>query len=233
VLCEKPMSLRPAEVQEAFDLAERRGLVLSEGFMWRHHPQAAQLAALVAEGAIGELRLVRASFSFTLARGGDHRLDPGLDGGSLADVGCYCVSGARMLGGEPVDVRAQRVASDGGVDLRVAAALRFPGDVLATIDCGFDLPPRHGLEAVGSEGTLALSDPWHGLDARIVLTPVAGEPRELEVQRADPYLCQLEDLAGAVAGEHPPRLGREDAVGQARALAALLAAMDDDEEESR
>jgi predicted dehydrogenase len=115
----------------------------------------------------------------------------------------------------------------------MAATLRFPGDVLATIDCGFDLPPRHGLEAVGSEGTLALSDPWHGRHPRMVHTPTGGEPRRIEVPHADPYACELADLAGAIAGAGPPRSGREDAVGQARALAALLAAMDDDEEGSR
>src|SRR3954469_19471735 len=64
VLCEKPMSRRAAEVEQAFDRAEAAGLVLSEGFMWRHHPQTRKLTELLAEGAIGPLRLVRVAFSF-------------------------------------------------------------------------------------------------------------------------------------------------------------------------
>jgi xylose dehydrogenase (NAD/NADP) len=229
VLCEKPMSMRAGEVEGLFDLADERGLVLTEGFMWRHHPQADRLTGLVADGAIGTLRHVRASFSFVLDRAGDVRLDPELDGGSLADIGCYCVSGARLLAGEPVSVRAQRVATEQGVDARVVATLRFPGDVLASIDCGFDVAPRTVLEAAGDAGTITLTDPWHGRDPRIVLTPAGGDPQEVAVAPADPYVHQLEDLAGAIAGRRTPRLGREDAVGQARALAALLAAMDDDE----
>ena len=64
---EKPFSRRADEVEEAFDLADKEGLVLSEGFMWRHHPQTAALTRLVAEGAIGRLRMIRAAFSFQLA----------------------------------------------------------------------------------------------------------------------------------------------------------------------
>src|SRR5205823_461710 len=67
VLCEKPFSRRAHEVEEAFDLAEREGLVLTEGFMWRHHPQTAALVRRVEEGAIGRLRAIRAQFSFQLA----------------------------------------------------------------------------------------------------------------------------------------------------------------------
>ena len=59
VLCEKPMSSSPAEVEGAFAAAERTGFLLTEAFMYRHHPQTKRLAELVAEGAIGDLRLIR------------------------------------------------------------------------------------------------------------------------------------------------------------------------------
>jgi len=88
VLCEKPMDRRPAEVARAFDVAEREGLVLSEAFMWRHHPQTRRVEDLLHEGTIGDVRLVRASFSFPLATDApDVRLDAALDGGGLLDVG--------------------------------------------------------------------------------------------------------------------------------------------------
>src|SRR3954451_9141807 len=107
VLCEKPMDRRPARVAEAFDAAEAAGLVLSEAFMWRHNPQTVRLRALLDEGVIGNPRLVRASFSSPLAASVDVRLDAALDGGALMDVGCYCVSGARLVvGGEPLSVSA-------------------------------------------------------------------------------------------------------------------------------
>src|SRR5919201_1727956 len=109
VLCEKPLSRHPEEVERAFDAADRAGRLLMEAFMYRHNPQTKRLKELVDEGAIGELRVVRSSFSFTLEELGNVRMRPELDGGSLMDVGCYCVSGSRLLLGEPELVAAQQV----------------------------------------------------------------------------------------------------------------------------
>jgi D-xylose 1-dehydrogenase (NADP+, D-xylono-1,5-lactone-forming) len=223
VLCEKPLSPRAEEVERCFDAAEQAGLVLSEGFMWRHHPQAERLTELVRGGAIGELRLVRAAFSFMLDRFPDVRWDAGLDGGALLDVGCYCVSGARLLAGtEPERVHGEAVMAESGVDARFAGTLRFPGDVLASFDCGLDLPPRDELEAIGSEGSLFLDDPWHSVAPGIELRGADGSRELIEVERANPYRLELEDVSAAIRGERWPRLGRADAVGQARALEALL-----------
>ncbi|HEY1595120.1 MAG TPA: Gfo/Idh/MocA family oxidoreductase [Thermoleophilaceae bacterium] len=222
VLCEKPLSPRAAEVERCFDAAERAGLVLSEGFMWRHTPQAARLESLLRDGAIGELRLVRAAFSFPLDRFPDVRWDAELDGGALLDVGCYCVSGSRLLAGaEPERVTGESVAADSGVDARFAGTLRFPGDVLAVFDCGFDLPPRDELEAIGSEGSLFVDDPWHSIEPRIELRRNDGSVERIEVDFANPYRLELEDVSAAIRGEREPRLGRADALGQARALEAL------------
>jgi predicted dehydrogenase len=164
VLCEKPFSRRPEEVERAFGLTESAGLVLSEGFMWRHHPQSSKLAQLVTDGAIGRLRLVRAAFSFQLAAehgADDTRFRPELDGGSLMDVGCYCVNAIRLLAGEPERVRGDQVVGASGADVCFAATLRLPDDVLAHFDCGFVLPYRDELKVVGESGSLYVEDPWH------------------------------------------------------------------------
>jgi xylose dehydrogenase (NAD/NADP) len=220
VLCEKPMDRRPERVAEAFDVADAHGLVLSEAFMWRHDPQTAGLLELLDEGAIGDVRLVRACFSFALAGDADVRLDPALDGGALMDVGCYCVSAARLIGGEPVSVSADGITGPTGVDMRMAAVLRFDRDVLATIDCGFDMPARDELEIVGSEGRIVLDDPWHCRRPRIVLE--RGVTREvIKLKPVNSYRLQIEDLSGAIRDSREPLLGRADAIGQARAIAAL------------
>ena len=226
VLCEKPLSRRPEDVDGAFDAAERRDLVLAEAFMWRHHPQAQRLVDLLEE--IGELRLIRASFSFPLDRPQDIRLRAELDGGALMDVGCYCVSAARMLAGEPLAVHAQQVRGGDGVDVRMTGLLRFAGDVLATIDCGFDLAARDELEVTGTEGVLWLDDPWHSRNPVIELRR-AGTVERIEVERRDPYACELEDFAAAVAGERTAPFGRDDSVAQARAIAALYASAESNE----
>ena len=221
VLCEKPMDRRPEPVARAFDLAQARGLVLSEAFMWRHHPQTARLRSLLDEGAIGEVRLVRACFSFLLAGDVDVRLDPALDGGALMDVGCYAVSGVRLVaGGEPRSVAAEIAKGPSGVDMRLAALLRFDGDVLGIIDCGLDLPSRSELEIAGSEGRIVLADPWHCIDPKIVVE--RGFEREIvQIAPADSYALELDDMAAAIRGERAPLLGRADALGQARTVDAL------------
>jgi len=223
VLCEKPYTRRPAEVEEAYDAAEAAGLVLMEAFMWRHHAQSRQLKELVDGGAIGELRAVRAAFSFTLTRVGDVRLDPALDGGSLMDVGCYCVSAARLLAGEPDRVTGQAVEAD-GVDLRFAATLSFPHGPLAHFDCGFDLPDRSELVAVGSAGQLEVFDPWHSQSPGLELRPAGGPPRRIEPDPGNRYRRQWDNFARAVRGEEPPLLDRADALGQARTIDALYRA---------
>src|SRR5690242_12985464 len=101
VLCEKPMSRHVADVESAFDAAEKSGRILMEAFMYRHNPQTHKAADLVRSGAIGELRLVRSCFSYSLYDADNIRLRTDVEGGSLMDVGCYCISGSRLFAGAP------------------------------------------------------------------------------------------------------------------------------------
>ncbi len=213
VLVEKPFSPRAAEVERCFDLAEERGLVLSEAFMWRHHPQTKRMVELLDE--LGPVRLVRATFSFPLDRPDDVRWDPALEGGSLMDVGCYCVSGIRLVLGEPSEVRGLGVGE--GVDTNFAGVMRFASGALATFDCGFDLAERGSLEVISDNGAMMIADPWHAHEPGIELN---GE--RIEVEHANSYRLELEDVSAAIEEGRPPLLGREDAVGQARVIEALL-----------
>jgi D-xylose 1-dehydrogenase (NADP+, D-xylono-1,5-lactone-forming) len=226
VLCEKPLTRSPAEAGEAFDAAERADRILMEAFMWRHSPQTAKLMQLVEGGVIGELQLVRATFSFPVEGRRNIRLDPKLDGGALMDVGTYCVSAARLLAGEPERVYGEQVIGDTGVDILFSGLMRFPRGVTALIDAGMELPRRDGLEAVGSEGSLVIPDPW--LARRLVLHLGRGDAREeIALPPADPYRLELENMWQAIRGEGEPLLGRDDAVAQARALEALYRSADE------
>ena len=184
VLCEKPLTRRPEEAERAFDAAERAGRVLMEAFMWRHHPQTKRLAELVAEDAIGELRLVRAEFGFSLKELANIRLRPDLDGGALMDVGCYCVSAARLLAGEPERFGAVQTLSGSGVDVRFAGATAHAGGVLAHFECALDVPSRAGLEVVGSDGSIVVGDPWH------IATPGLELRRGGAVERVEARTCR-------------------------------------------
>jgi D-xylose 1-dehydrogenase (NADP+, D-xylono-1,5-lactone-forming) len=225
VLCEKPLTRRAAAAESAFDAAERTGLVLMEAFMWRYHPLTERLVQLARE--IAPLRVVRAAFGFPLPVADERNVRwlAELEGGALMDVGCYCVSGLRLLcGGEPERVSGEAVAAPTGVDVRFAGVLRFAGGVLGTFDCGFDVPPRGSLEVVGEGGTLLASDPWHGIAPRLTFARPGEQPSNVPVEAVDPYRRELEDVSSAIRDGRPPRLGRADAVGQARVIEALYAA---------
>jgi xylose dehydrogenase (NAD/NADP) len=220
VLCEKPLSRRAEEVERAFDTAERVDRILMEAFMYRHNPQTRRLKELVDGGAIGRLRLVRAAFSFPLADAADVRLDPALEGGALMDVGCYCVSGARLLAGEPRRVYGEEVRAAGGVDEVFTGTMLFPHEVVAEIDCGLVLPVRDELEAIGEDGSIFLDDPWHCRKPALELRTLHGR-EVIPVEGADSYRLELENMSDAIRGRAEPLLGREDALGQARAIEAL------------
>jgi xylose dehydrogenase (NAD/NADP) len=117
-------------------------------------------------------------------------------------------------------VYGQAWVGPSGTDWVFGGMLRFPGDVIATFDCGTALSERDELEAVGSEGSLFVDDPWHcnvpGIELRR-----DGAVERIEVERADSYQLELENLSDAIRGEGEPLLGRDDALGQARTLGAL------------
>jgi predicted dehydrogenase len=220
VLCEKPFDRRADAVERAYDAAERAGRILMEAFMYRFNPQTAKIKELVEGGAVGTPRVVRTAFSFTLTNPQNVRLAAHLDGGALMDVGCYCVSGSRLIAGEPERVFGEQVVGPSGVDVRFGGTMRFPGDVIAKFDCGFDLPVRDELEVIGSDGLLFVDDPWHcrvpGIELR-----TEGKTETIAVEVVDSYRLELENLGDAIHGEAEPVLGRADAVGQARAIEAL------------
>ena len=229
VLCEKPLSRHVADVEAAFDAAERCGRLLSEAFMYRHNPQTARLVELVGEGAIGELRLVRSAFSYSLYDVENIRLRSELEGGSLMDVGCYCVSGSRLLAGEPESVYGQAWVGGTGTDWVFAATMRFPGDVLAQFDCGTALVERDELEAVGSGGSIFLDDPWHCEQPVIEVRREGEKVERIEIDLVDSYRLELENLSDALRGDADLLLGREDALAQAQVIEALYASAESGE----
>ena len=215
VVCEKPYSTRAADVDAAYELADGSGLVLTEGFMWRHGPHALRFAQELPR--IGELRTIRSTFSFQIDSDEDIRLSRELEGGSLMDVGTYCVNAARLLAGrEPIAALGLAWPAASGVDDRFSGILDFGDGVVATLTSGFR-SEHSGIEAIGSDGSLRLDDPFGGRATKLV----GSDGFVAEIPKVDPYELELDDFAAAIRGEHPPRLGRADMLGQARALGAL------------
>jgi predicted dehydrogenase len=223
VLCEKPLSRRTQEVERAFDAADQHGRLLMEAFMWRHNPQTAKLTDLLGQGAIGRVRMIRAAFGFVTNDPANVRLQTGLDGGALMDVGCYCVSATRLIAGEPERVSAEQALGGDGVDVAFAATMRHANDIISHFDCGLALDSRDLLEVVGDEGSLRLDDPWHCRNPGIQLTRDR-DTESIEIAKANSYGLEAENFSAAIRGQAKPLLGREDATGQARTIEALYRA---------
>jgi xylose dehydrogenase (NAD/NADP) len=161
VLCEKPAALNADEARRMIAACQAHGVVFMEAFMYSLHPQWARVRELLDGGVIGELELISANFSFHLDNPVDIRWYP-IGGGALYDVGCYCVHVTRTFAGDelPTEVRALADLDEHGVDRSVVALLRFPGGVLAHLDCSFVAADRQRVELAGTKGSLVVTWPF-------------------------------------------------------------------------
>lgn len=221
VLCEKPLTRDPAEARQAVEVAARSGRALMEGFMYRQNPGTAALARIVGEGTLGRPRLIRAWLRFPLHDPTDIRLSPSLAGGSLMDLGCYCVDAARLLAGEPESVYGEQVMGPTGVEVAFHGTMRFAGDLIAQFDSSFVAPLAQGLEVVGEEGLVRVPAPFRVDLGRPEIEVVRdGKVELMTFEEEDSYALELESFADMVAGNEPT-LPADDPLGQARAIAAL------------
>jgi predicted dehydrogenase len=178
---------------------------------------------IVAEGNLGNVRLVRFAHTF-LAQDPQNniRFQSELGGGALYDTGCYTVSLCRTILGEPEEVFAWGRFGRYGVDEQVGGVLRFAGECLALIDCSLALPPRQEYEIVGTEGRLSVTDAFlpGTRDTEIRLTHGA-ECTSITIPGTDQYQCMVEHFGDVTASQTTLRFPPEDAVRNLRVIGAL------------
>lgn len=230
VLVEKPLTPNSGTTMALLDLAARSGKVLLEAYMYRFHPQTVRVLELVAEGAIGELVHVDASFAFDTGSRSGRLFDTATAGGGILDVGCYPLSLARFVAGaaagrpslEPTSLTGRGTIGETGVDEWAVAELSFPGGATASLRTGVRLADPQSATITGSRGVIRLSDPWGlGEEQVIELDLVGEEPRRLEIPRASAYALEADALVRAAReGAEVPELTAENSLGQARALDA-------------
>lgn len=209
ILCEKPLATTLDDVDAMIEAAERHGVVLFEAYMYRHHPQTLKVQELVRERAIGDVRLIRAVFSYTMDRPGGIRANPDLGGGSLWDVGCYPVSFAQaVMETAPLDVFGWQDVGQTGVDMTFAGQLRFADDIFAQFDSGFQAPLRARAEVIGSDGTLSVAHPWKPhIEGPAGIRLQRGDTDEMiEIEAIDPYLCEVQAMEACVLDSADPIL---------------------------
>jgi D-xylose 1-dehydrogenase (NADP+, D-xylono-1,5-lactone-forming) len=226
VLCEKPLARNVAQAQEMFEVARRSGRVLAEAFMYRSHPLTLAIQKAVTEGWIGELRVIRTSFLFAAEKvEGNVRFDAALAGGSLMDVGCYCLSYARLFAREePKTMQACGHLHISGVDDYVAGSLAFPGGVVSSFACGITVGGENEAHLEGTAGYILVPMPWKPpvTDASFTLVDKDGG-RHTESVSAGKHLYALEadDFAATVLDGAPVRVTEADSLGNQRCLDEL------------
>lgn len=228
-LCEKPLARNAAEAQRMVDAFAQRGVLFAEAFMYRFHPQTQRVKQLLDDGAVGDVRVVSASFTFSVREESDIRLSRPLAGGSLMDVGCYCINVMRfLLGSEPDEVHAlARVGAQSGVDETFSGVLAFPGGALGHFDSSLRTQFTHTYEVRGSRGRILVDQAFvMPQDAETVIRWWHDEQyEEIRIAPANSYTLMAEDFAGALLEGRPPRFAPQDAVANMRVIDLLNAAI--------
>ena len=226
VLCEKPITVTLAELDAVIEAVEQNHVVVTEAFMYRHHPQTLKVKALIDAGAIGEVKLVRGSFTFSISDPNNVRLDAELAGGSIWDVGCYPISYARtMIGAAPKQVMGhQIVGAQSGVDESFYGTIEFANGAVAQFDSGFRAPFRTNMEIVGSEGIIVVPHPFKPTDKETIYVGKAGDQLEpVQVEGfTQLYIGEVEDMADAVLLGKAPRISLADSRENVATMLALL-----------
>jgi predicted dehydrogenase len=223
VLCEKPLALSTIEIDALIQASQASGKYIAEAFMYRHHPQTLKVQEMVWSGKVGQVRMIKGAFSYTLNRPHDIRLEPIMGGGSLWDVGCYPLSYARaILRSEPEEVFAWQTTAPSGVDDLFVAQARFPGGIFAQFDSGFRLPHRAYMEIIGENGSIYVPHPFKpGKTELIRYQRSDGFHVSLMVPGGDLYRGEVEDLADVILEGKEPRISLVDSKANVAAICAL------------
>ena len=224
ILCEKPLALNAAECYQMKEAAESNGVKLMEAFMYRFHPQTEKVIQMVRSGQLGELKLIHSAFTFRLTNPRNIRLDPVLGGGSLMDVGCYCVNISRTVTGEePVEVQAFANWAPSGVDAEMSGTLRFGNGVIAQFDSALTMERREVYEVAGTEAYLSVPGAFlPGMGDTIIWEHRGrGEPIAHTIAGVDEYQLMVEHFAGCVINDRPLRYTVDEAALNMRVIEAL------------
>ncbi len=169
ILLEKPATVNFPETMAILEAVKANNVFFMEAFMYRCHPQTAKIVELIREGAIGKVRIINAAFSFQAKYEPERRwLNPALGGGGILDIGCYCMSMARLIAGtamgktfaDPVSIKAFGHVGELGCDEYTSAVMLFDDNIIANISCGIQLNQENAVRIFGSEGNIYIPEPW-------------------------------------------------------------------------
>jgi xylose dehydrogenase (NAD/NADP) len=234
VLCEKPIASNEAEAERMFEAARLEAKVLVEAFMYRAHPQTQQVITKIQSSAVGKVKLIRTSFCYQTNRiAGNIRFDRLLSGGALMDIGCYCINFSQMVAGaNAVDVSANAIMHENGVDEVVVAQMKFENGILASFTCGMTLHADNTAHICGTEGYIEIPRPWkppvegakYWIKASAPVKPDVGKldsapGHEFIVSAGiDSYALEADDFASTVMDGKKPMVSESESLVTMRIL---------------
>ena len=226
MLCEKPIALTAAEAQTLLDAARQYPQIkVMEAFMYRFHPQWQRAKELVTSNAIGELRTIHSFFSYFNTDPSNIRNMAEIGGGGLMDIGCYNISLSRFVfDGEPRRVCSMIEYDPQFNTDRLASGMLDFGNGTATFTCSTQLTPYQRVNIFGTTGRIEIEIPfnappdrpcrmWHQHD---------GTTDEIVFDTVDQYTLQGDRFSQAILNDTPVPTPLEDAVGNMRALEAIV-----------
>jgi xylose dehydrogenase (NAD/NADP) len=223
VLCEKPLALSLDEIDQMMAAAKQHNVIITEAFMYKHHPQTLKVLELIKQDAIGDLLLIKGAFTFNLDRPDDVRWVPEWGGGSIWDVGCYPISFARLVANaDPVEVFGWQVSGSTGIDVVFSGQLRFTSGLLAQFDCGFRAPFRTAIEIVGTKGAIELKSPFKPAGGEWIKIKRGDSVDKLRSPEYELYRGEIEDMEHAALDRDAPRISLENSRGNVATILALL-----------
>jgi predicted dehydrogenase len=223
VLCEKPIASDAEQARHMVAHCKERNVRLMDGFMWPHHPRTAELRTMIDAKVLGGLKRYTGVFTFPLPLDQPNvRLSPHMAGGSVMDVGCYPVYGARWaFQAEPIRVFATASWFQ-GVDVIMNGVMEFSGGRVASFDCGFTMPLRMHIELVCDHGTIAVPRMWiPEEEASYIVHREDGVETRHTVPGSDQIVCMLENFSEAVRSGRDATPNPSEAVKNMVVLDAL------------
>ena len=229
MLCEKPLASDGDEAQSMVDAFAKHDVLFAEAFMYRFHPQSQHVKQLIEDGSIGELRMVKASFSFKISDESNIRLSKPLAGGSVMDVGCYCINVMRFMTGEdPTDAKAfATIGGTTGVDETMAGILQFSSGAFGHFDSSLRVGHSHTYDLRGTEGRIEVPEGFTmpADKSTIIRLWQGGQYQEITIPPANSYTLMAEDFAQALIDSRPPRYAPQDGVNNMRVIDKLYASL--------
>lgn len=226
VLCEKPIGLNAEQATYLLELVKSYPeLKVMEAFMYRFHPRWNIVKNAIQNNEIGELKSIHSVFSYYNTDPNNIRNKPEIGGGSLLDVGCYCISLSRFLyDEEPIAVNAA-IEYDPVLktDRLVSGTLKFKNGT-ASFTCSTQLLNREYADVLGTKGRLEIPHPFiPDKNKPSTLTLIKeDETKELLFDECDQYTLQTDAFSKAILDNTPVPTSLKDALNNMKVIDALF-----------